>query len=80
MFVSTLILLIPFLTVAMLPLTLKSFSSHELDQMGVRLESSETPSVPTPGSNCILPSLTVFIILSTWPAINSPPDRGVYYF
>ena len=59
MFISTIILLIPFLTVTFLPMTLKSFSSDELDQMGVQLESSETPSDPVQRSNCILPRMKV---------------------
>lgn len=59
MFTSTIILLIPFFTVAFLPLALKSFSSDELDQMGVQLEGSETPSYPVQRTNCIVPRMKV---------------------
>ena len=54
MLVSTLLLLlIPFLTVAFLPLGLRAFSPAELEQMGVQLESAETPQHP-----CDNPTIT----------------------
>lgn len=60
MFVLTMILLVPFLMVMFLPLTLKFFSSDELDQMGVQLESAETtPGDLFPRSNSILPAIPI---------------------
>lgn len=59
MFTTTIILLLPFLMVTFLPLTLRSFSSDELDQMGVQLESSETPNYPVQRMNCIIPRMKV---------------------
>lgn len=59
MFTSTIVLLVPFLVVTFLPLALKSFSSDELDQMGVQLETSETPNDPSQRSNCALSTMTV---------------------
>jgi hypothetical protein len=45
--------------IAFLPATLKTFSSDELDQMGVQLEDSGTPIEHFQFSNCILPTMTV---------------------
>ncbi len=58
MSLSTIILLIPFLTVTFLPLTLRTLSSDELDQMGVQLENAETPGDPIQRSHCSLRTMT----------------------
>ena len=56
---TSIIILMPFLMIAFLPISLKSFSSDELDQMGVQLDDSGTLSDPFPGSNCILLGMNV---------------------
>lgn len=59
MFITIIILLLPFLMIAFLPATLKSFSSDELDQMGVQLDDSGTPTDPVQRPNCIRPTMKV---------------------
>lgn len=61
MFTSIILLLIPFLLVTFLPLTLKAFSSDELEQMGIHLEGSEMEpsSEPIQGSKHIHSTATV---------------------
>lgn len=56
---TSIIFLVPFLIVTFLPLALKSFSSDELEQMGVQLESAETPSDPFQRSNCVIATMNV---------------------
>ena len=57
MFISTMILIVPFLMVMFLPLALKTFSSEELNQMGVQMEGSDLE--PCCESNPILSQVRV---------------------
>lgn len=57
MFISTIILIVPFLIVTFLPLALKIFSSDELNQMGVQMEGSDLEC--SCESNHVLPKVRV---------------------
>lgn len=62
MFTSIIILLIPFAMVAVLPVAINtSFTSDELDEMGISLEDSGSPSASCPFQerNQILSKVTV---------------------
>ena len=62
MLTSILLILVPFLTVAFLPMALGNlFSSHELDEMGICLEDPDTSkySCHIQGSDYILPNVMI---------------------
>jgi len=62
MFTSIVILLIPFMMVAVLPVAINtSFTSDELNEMGIALEDSGSPSASCPfhESDYVIPNVTV---------------------
>ena len=62
MFTSIIILLIPFAIVAVLPVAIStSFTSDELNEMGISLEDSGSPSASCPFQerDQIIPKVTV---------------------
>jgi hypothetical protein len=62
MFTSIIILLIPFMMVAVLPVTINTcFTADELNEMGISLEDSGSPSASCSfqESDCALPKMTV---------------------
>jgi hypothetical protein len=62
MFTSLLLIIVPFLIVAFLPMALGNFfSSHELDEMGICREDPDTSqySCPVQGSDYIIPNAMI---------------------
>ncbi|HEU0297752.1 MAG TPA: hypothetical protein VFR47_33730 [Anaerolineales bacterium] len=59
--ITSIIFLIPFLTIALVPLALKTISSDDPDETGICLENLDTTpsSYAIQGSDHILPKVTV---------------------
>lgn len=59
--ITSIVFLIPFLTVAFLPLALRTISSDDLDEMGICLEDMDATQADYPfqGSDHVFPKVMV---------------------